>query len=354
MFTGKILTTMVAITTAVILLSQLNASSEIIPDIYEPYVNYALRPVQETSCEKDCRSTKRRRGGKKLTGLFPDSVFVSSKQLDPITVMGMGTKFSANALAGLNMQASINKQSIVNTDTAFANFEAASGVVDALENYEHKSKKGCGCGASPCGCASGNNGYGQQDTLPADYSPFDATGMTLPISGMTAYEVPAAPEDRMDAQGEIQSVICRSRLMYSTQQRYGSHVGDRIRGDIAVSGCQTVSKTAARAADSLHAGAFAVMNGINAKTPQHTAAAIAADTGAAISTLGGVDLSEAVATSAIAPVLTNATFLSNSAKLYLDQTNGTPDISTGVSTAFGEVVAQSGRTPIVITGYTGF
>jgi hypothetical protein len=170
---------------------------------------------------------------------------------------------------------------------------------------------------------------------------------------MTAYELPAGEAEVMDAQGEIQSVICRSRLMYSTQRRYGSGVGDPIRGDIAPSsGCQTVSKTAARAADTLNAGAFAVMMGINNDTAQLTAAAISADTGAAVSTLGGMDLSEAVATDDYSPVLTNATFLRNSAQLYLDETTGTPSRTAAINTAFGEVGVETG--PFVVTGYTGF
>jgi len=196
MFTGKILTTLVAITTAVILLSQLNASSEINPDIYEPFVNYPVRAVLETTCEPDCREKQHHggkkhhhggknhhHGGKKLTGLFPDTVFVSSKNLHPTTVMGTGTNFAANTMAGLNMQASINGQNIGNTDAAFSNFEAASGVVNGVrENYDHKSK-GCGCTSSPCGCASGDNGYGQQNTLPSDYTPFDTTAPSLQYLG---------------------------------------------------------------------------------------------------------------------------------------------------------------------------
>jgi hypothetical protein len=170
---------------------------------------------------------------------------------------------------------------------------------------------------------------------------------------MSAYELPDGSDNIMDAQGEIQSVICRSRLMYSTMRRYGSGVGDPIRGDIAPMGCQTTSKTAARAADTLNSGAFAVMNGINSMSAQLTSAAITADTGAAVSALGGMDLSEAVSQGLEAPVLTNATFLSNSAQLYLDETTGTQSRMTATNTALGEVgVETTGKA--VVVGYTGF
>ena len=375
MFTGKILTTLVAITTAVILLSQLTASSEIIPDIYEPYVNYALRPVIEKTCEKACTKKRNHRhhghpghsghsghsghhghSGKKLIGHFPDTVFVANNNLQPSTVMSTGTNFQGNmvGMAGLGVQASVNSQSVGSAETAFANFETASGVVNESyrENYDNKNNS-CGCGATPCGCDSGNNGYGMQNMPMQDYSPFEATAPALPVAGMSAYELPVGEKELMDAQGEIQSVICRSRLMYSTMRRYGSGVGDPIRGDIAPMGCQTTSKTAARAADTLNSGAFAVMNGISSMSAQLTSAAITADTGAAVSALGGMDLSEAVASGPDAPVLTNATFLSNSAQLYLDETTGTPSRTTATNAALGEVaVGTSGQ--VVVTGYTGF
>jgi len=359
MFTGKILTTMVAITTAVILLSQLNASSEIIPDIYEPYVNYALRPILETTCEPDCHNKQHKLGhhGKKLTGEFPDTVFVSTRNLEPTSVMSTGTNIQGNTIGmgGLGLQAAINGHSVANTEAAFANFETASGVVDGVhhENYKHKQKS-CGCVDAPCKCGS-NNGYGQQNTLPSDYSPFDMTTTDLPTTGMIAYELPMGEHEEMNAQGEIMPVICRSRLMYSTMKRFGYAQSDFIRGDLPIpSGCQTVSKTAARAGDSLNAGAFQAMFGLNNESAQSTAALIAYDTGGAVSTLGGTDLSEAVATSDyIGPVLTDATFLSNSAQLYLDQTSGTQERSVATNTAWGEVAVDSNRAHVV-TGYTGF
>ena len=149
----------------------------------------------------------------------------------------------------------------------------------------------------------------------------------------------------MNAQGEIQSVICRSRLMYSTLRRYGSHVGDMIRGDIPVTGCQTQSRTAATASDSLNAGAFAVMNGVDAETPQIVAAQISASTGGTISTLGGMDLSEAVSQGREAPVLSESTFLNTSAQLYLEANNGTQPRAAGTNTARGEVA---------VVGYTSY
>ena len=281
---------------------------------------------------------------------------MATQHLEPTTVMSTGTNFKGNMLgnAGANMQATVN--GAINTQTAFDNFESASGVVNGIqrENYEHK-QKGCGgCGNSPCNCASGNNGYGQQNTPPADYTPFEMTTPELPTTGMTAYELPAGNGEVMDAQGEIMSVICRSRMMYSTQKRFGYGQSDMIRGDIPVFGCQPVSKTAARAADTLNAGAFGAMFGLNNETAQSTAAIITQDSGGSRATLGGIDLAEAVATSDYGgPILTNKSFLSSSAQLYLDETNGTQTRSAGVNAAWGEVGVETSN-PILVTGVTGF
>lgn len=95
------------------------------------------------------------------------------------------------------------------------------------------------------------------------------------------------------------------------------------------------------------------MNGISSMSAQLTSAAITADTGAAISALGGMDLSEAVSQGRDPPVLTNATFLSNSAQLYLDETTGTPSRTTATNAALGEVAVGTGG-QVVVTGYTGF
>jgi len=408
MFTGKILTTLVAITTAVILLSQLNASSEIIPDIYEPYVNYALRPVLSTSCEKKCHEKRHKLGnfsfecvkpsgengtytcrkinkpagkhkdkhghhtisyttyeqclkachshnrhkhhhrGKKLTGPFSDDVFVSSNQFEPTSVMGTGTSMYGNAvgMSGLGMQALANSTSPENTEAAFANYETAAGVVREDYREDYGNNDTCtSCRSSPCNCGSGSNGYGQQ-TMPAnDYSAFDDISSTLPIAGLNSYSLPAGEKDEMNAQGEIQSVICRSRLMYSTLRRYGSHVGDPIRGDIPVMGCQTQSRTAATASDSLNAGAFGVMNGIDAETPQLVALQITEGTGGAVTTLGGMDLSEAVSQGPSAPALTESTFLNTSAKLFLEATNGAQPRVLGTS---------GGGAEVAVVGYSGY
>ena len=369
MFTGKILTTMVAITTAVILLSQLNASSDIISDIYEPYVNHAMTIKEVTTCGKKCKA-KNKKSGKKLTGHYPDSLFVSSYQLEPATVMGTGTVFQGNTESALSIQAMVNGQNPSSVSTAFANFETASGVVDEgyRENFDLTSSgSGCanGCTASPCGCDSGNNGYGQQNLMKPDYNALGTSDIALPMAGMTAYDLPAEDGDIMNAQGEIESVHCTSRLMYSTQTRYGSGsaVTDMIRGDIPICGSQPQSQTAASASDSLSTGAMFVLGGMDNNTSQLAAAQITASSGGSRTALGGVDAAYHVATDDRSPGcqsgqfcgLTGKDFLSTSANLYLDleENNGTPSRTVRSSTALGEVSVDTGR-PNVVTGYTNF
>jgi len=124
-----------------------------------------------------------------------------------------------------------------------------------------------------------------------------------------------------------------------------------IRGDIAPMGCQVVSKTAARAGDTLRSGAFAALAGVYGMTPQLTAAAISADSGGAIATLGGANLSEEVANNSASPVLTNATFLRNSAQIAASQFNGTQERRAATNTAYGELGINTGS---VVTGYTSY
>jgi len=188
MISGKILATLVGITTAVILLSQLASSSELMPITLEPYVNVPLRQHQEMVYEPaHCGGHK---SGRKLTGEFPDSVFVSSTNLQPTSVMNTGSNLRGSALGdgGLAIQYSQNPNASGNTQAAFSSFDQAAGVLK--ESYDHHNHhKQCGCGASPCGCDSGNNGYGQQaaNGIGSDYSPFEQSESSLPISGLTAY-----------------------------------------------------------------------------------------------------------------------------------------------------------------------
>ena len=357
MFTGKILTTLVAITTAVILLSQLNASSEIIPDIYEPYMMYPMQPILTTHCERECNKHHKHKKhkkhhkhhGKKLTGDFPDTMFVSSKQLDPTSVMGGA--FQANSMGG---QTGLSVNALANPSdprATFASYAAASGVLDAdvRENYSGPTyaakctKDSCKAGSCDCG----TDGYGQQNAPKSDYNAFDTDANELPIDGMLAYSLPAGSSTEMNAQGEMMPVICRSQMMYSTSKRYGASNGCMLRGDIPITGCQTRSATAATAADTLSSGAFLAMGGLGSETAQATAALIAAGSGGALTVGGGGNLAEAVMQEKAAPALTSATFLSSTVQTMLEGASGTA--SRAVNTNIG-----SGEVGVLVDGWSGF
>ena len=359
MFTGKILTTLVAITTAVILLSQLTASSEIMPDIYEPYVMYPIQPVLTTHCERDPKNChkhhkhhKRHKhhGGKKLIGDFPDTMFVASKHLQTPSVMGGA--FQANSISG---QTGLMVNALANGGDAkatFASYAAASGVLDAdvRENYSGPTYD-AKCAKTSCkaagNCSCGTDGYGQQNVPKSDYNAFDTDANDLPIDGMLAYSLPAGSSTEMNAQGEMMPVICRSQMMYSTSKRYGSNNGCMLRGDIPIMGCQPRSATAATAADTLSSGAFLAMGGLNNDTAKLVATQIAEGTGGAITSGGGGNLAEAVMQEQPAPSLTSATYLSSTVQTMLEGASGTPSRAVNTSTGNGEV-------GVYVDGWSGF
>ena len=90
------------------------------------------------------------------------------------------------------------------------------------------------------------------------------------------------------------NVQIADRLVYSTltARSLPGYDVDMIRGDLPIPKGGQYSAPAGTAADTLEAGAFAAMFGLEARTAQQTTALILADQAGTRPTLGGADISE--------------------------------------------------------------
>ena len=366
----KILATIVGLTTAVILITQLSNNGSA-----EPLVEHwnaggpLLAPLQETTytCNKTGKNVKDPRlSGRKLTGVFPESVFFGNAQLQPQTVIG-ATNMEASPYSvgngGSQIQYKLNANPTTTPAALFSNFAEAAGVVE--ENYTARSSSAPpieSCNrrsdglSNPAGCGPRgtiSDGYGLQraNALGPDYSPMNSEPLPLPISHMDAYSIPQGNLETVDEAGHINSHFMTSSLMYSTLRRARCPgTTDMIRGDLPVVPGPTCGQSAARPGDSLEPGAFAAMFGSYSVTPQATTALISADSGSVRTALGGVDQVNEVMQGVPEPVLTMDTFIPTSA-ISASRNFAASQKSVATDTLNGNV---QGRTGALITGYTSY
>ena len=374
MTSGKILATVVGIAAAVILISQLSGSiSE--PDIVENFLTGApliqpsmqrlYRPAdggawtQMTPAKQKLLASTM--SGTKLTTELPDDVFFGNAQWQlNNTHKGM----TAAANYGAQTQALLNPGST--PQATFRNFEAAAGVIEGYhddggkrhgQHGQHKSKKlQLIPTSSPFGCGPDgtvNGPYGAANSLGSDFHALNT--VDLPTDGFTGSELPAPTFSVTNADGTMNSHYSVDRMMYSTarRSRCAGQV-DFIRGDLAIAPCPIASMPAARAYDTLEAGAFGCLFGLDGSSAKSTIALIAdSKAGSGFTALAGADMADLVQQAADEgtlgqQVLTQGTFAPTSAKSMVDllDTESTTPNAVGTNTASGDLV--------VYTGYSDF
>lgn len=184
----------------------------------------------------------------------------------------------------------------------------------AKENYTVKENYGCGtgqCGSSVASCGKGGYGIGKKlddgyelpvgftngnyadvyNSLPADNSfrsqaCADSMSNALPVGSMTT----------LNADGQEQQLVAYNRVINASAK--GSRLasqGDMIRGDLAITPCQTGwFSVYPRINVDLQAGALGVLAGSNAgESNSKLMDLLIQSSGGARTTFGGVDYSDA-------------------------------------------------------------
>ena len=388
MTSGKILATVVGITAAAILISQLSGSKSE-PEIVENFLTGfgTLHPSVQTitypagaggSCGAGVQITPAQQksmatlgSGKKLTSHLPDSVFFGNAQYDMNNISQSTNMAGAGATYGAQVQALMNPGS--SAQQTFRNFEAAAGVIEGYNDgaskpshshshshghkkhrhgHKHASKK---VHLTP---TSSSFGCGPEGTIQDAYganvlgSDFHALNrVELPTDGFTGSELPAAGFSVTNADGTMSSHYSVDRLMYSTSKRARCNGAvDYIRGDLAIAPCPIAMMPAAKPYDTLEAGAFGALFGTSGQSVQDTIALISdSKARGGFSTLAGADMAELVEQDAMngtlgVPVLTQATFATTSANALMDAQRTSTDNAVGSSTQSGDVTVYSGYT----------
>jgi len=391
MTSGKILATVVGITAAAILISQLSGSKSE-PEIVEnfltgfgtlhPSVQTITYPVSSQGCGAGVQITPAQQksmatlgSGKKLTSDLPDSVFFGNAQYDMNNISQSTNMAGAGATYGAQVQALMNPGN--SAQATFRNFEAAAGVIEGYNDgaskhshghkkphhnhkkHSHGHKKHGHSVKTHLIPTSSSFGCGPEGTIQDAYganvlgSDFHALNrVELPTDGFTGSELPAAGFSVTNADGTMSSHYSVDRLMYSTSKRARCNGAvDYIRGDLAIAPCPIAMMPAAKPYDTLEAGAFGALFGTSGQSVQDTIALISdSKARGGFSTLAGAVMAELVEQDAMngtlgQPVLTQATFASTSANALLD-TMATTDNAVGSSTQSGDVT--------VYTGYSDF
>ena len=136
--------------------------------------------------------------------------------------------------------------------------------------------------------------------------------------------------------------------MYSTAKRARcAGTVDFIRGDLAIAPCPIASMPAARPYDTLEAGAFGALFGLDGSSAKSTIALISdSKAKGGFSALAGADMADLVQQAADEgslgqQVLTQGTFASTSAQALLD-TESTTSNAVGTNSASGDLTVYSG------------
>lgn len=389
MTSGKILATVVGITAAAILISQLSGSKSE-PEIVENFLTGfgTLHPSVQTitypagaggSCGAGVQITPAQQksmatlgSGKKLTSDLPDSVFFGNAQYDMNNISQSTNMAGAGATYGAQVQALMNPGN--SAQATFRNFEAAAGVIEGYNDgashghghkkphhnhkkHSHGHKHGHSVKTHLIPTSS-SFGCGPEGTIQDAYganvlgSDFHALNrVELPTDGFTGSELPAAGFSVTNADGTMSSHYSVDRLMYSTSKRARCNGAvDYIRGDLAIAPCPIAMMPAAKPYDTLEAGAFGALFGTSGQSVQDTIALISdSKARGGFSTLAGADMAELVEQDAMngtlgVPVLTQATFATTSANALMDAQRTSTDNAVGSSTQSGDVTVYSGYT----------
>ena len=353
MSSGKILATIVGISTIVVLISQLTSSNDL---VVEPYNvgGPMIRSLVDT--QEYVNDPRGGRAKSNLLSHLPDSVFFGNAQFEKDPVISEAAGGSANV--GARLQYAMNNGGSA-PQGVFESFEQAARVVEPYiqgvsvagptnkPTRTHLRKCPSGCVSSPAGC-------GPEGTIFDDYAPnllgsnFQALNTTkLPVAGYETSELPVGEFNVMNQDGTLSSRFFTERLVYSTAKRARCPgTADLIRGDLAITPCAIAMRPAARPGDTLETGAFAAMNGAFGNTPQEVAALVANDTSlGAYATHGGANLAELVLTEDSAPVLSAATFTESSGANLLNNLRASGmESSVGADTVTGQVQVMGGLT----------
>ena len=359
MTSGKILATVVGITAAVILISQLTGSiSE--PNIVENFL--AGGPVIQPAAMSLYGNTNggpltamtpahskmlaSASTGKKLTTNLPNDVFFGNAQYK-MNDTHNGMMGAANY--GATVQALMNQSS--SPHQTFRNFEAAAGVIEGYHDggKHHKHHKlHMIPQSSPFGCGpegTVNGPYGA-NSLGSDFHALNK--VDLPTDGFTSSDLPAPNFSVTNADGTMSSHYSVDRLMYSTAKRARcAGTVDFIRGDLAIAPCPIASMPAARPYDTLEAGAFGALFGLDGSSAKSTIALISdSKAKGGFSALAGADMADLVQQAADEgslgqQVLTQGTFASTSAQALLN-TESTTSNAVGTNSASGDLTVYSG------------
>lgn len=179
-------------------------------------------------------------------------------------------------------------------------------VADRPQNYIQEGYQTSGCGTSSCGrgcapsCLKGGlpkdvpmpSGY----ELPPSYADGNYNNELNKIYMDSAYpdatdELPVGTMTGVDMDGNVVQPVVYDRFMFARPQGRLRHLGDPIRGDLAIVPCQSGWFSVYPNINiDLQEGAMNVMGGVHNETNNSLAALINKASGGGDFTIGGVDL----------------------------------------------------------------
>lgn len=199
-----------------------------------------------------------------------------------------------------------------------------------------------------CGPMGTVNEYSGQRLMAANFEyPPGKSALLQPATSLTE-TLPVGNMSIPGPDGAPMNVQIADRLVYSTLTRARCPgTVDMIRGDLPIPKGGQYSAPAGSPADTLEAGAFAAMFGLEARTAQQTTALILANQAGTRPTLGGADITEltleAARTGSQGPVLTAGSTAAGAAKTILaNEGAGINSNRTGVDTKNGGTTVFTG------------
>ena len=170
------------------------------------------------------------------------------------------------------------------------------------------SSGGCGSGVQSCnaGGLTPNARLNAHAATPSPTSPdhssqsYHAARDSIPMGAAVTSELPVPDMGTLNADGTVdENPIIYDRMMYANQKSRLHGQADWIRGDLAIVPCKgNWFNVSVQPQIDLNSGAMAVLGGLNNETSQELYQLQYQSSGTADSTLGGVDLGEALSVAA--------------------------------------------------------
>jgi hypothetical protein len=173
--------------------------------------------------------------------------------------------------------------------------------VSSSASASPQTREGYSCNsASSCGfqtCGKGGLGIGHRlepdYALDSGYANGNWQQVYDSLSGgkITHNALPVATMNTMDGAGNMEQVVIQDRLMFSNIRGRGLKGSDYIRGDLAITPCNTGwFSVHPNIATEVNTGAMKVMGG-NGETTDATISMVAQASGGTVTALSGVDMS---------------------------------------------------------------